>query len=176
MAAPPEDRPFLDDIVEPGLADFLGREVRLDTVVFKRTNEGKSAGHVVIGDDERLVQTLMHVVFDRAEFIHDLLVSPSLEGAAEIDADEFAEDASIDTFEIIVRKSHCSLHRLFEKIAQPLTEPPAMPSMKRLCMKTKSVTTGTTMMRAAAMISPQSELYWPESRKKAMTAVMFSCF
>ena len=31
-------------------------------------------------------------------------------------------------------------------------------------VRTKKATTGMTMIRAAAMISPQSELYWPERR------------
>jgi hypothetical protein len=46
---------------------------------------------------------------------------------------------------------------------QPLTDPLAMPSMKRRCISRKKTRTGATMRIAAAMISPQSLLYWPPS-------------
>jgi hypothetical protein len=44
---------------------------------------------------------------------------------------------------------------------QPLTEPAAMPWMKRRCMRRKKPTAGATIRMAAAMISPQSLVYCP---------------
>jgi hypothetical protein len=41
------------------------------------------------------------------------------------------------------------------------TAPAVMPSMKRRCRATKTTTTGSTMMTAAASISPQSVEYCP---------------
>jgi hypothetical protein len=51
----------------------------------------------------------VHVILDRAELLDDLLVGPALERAAEIDADQLAEDAGIDALEVIVGKLHVEL-------------------------------------------------------------------
>ena len=103
VAAPPQDRALLDDVVEPGLADLLGREVCRGAVVLERAHESEGAGDVVVGDDQRLVQPVVHVIFDRPELLHDLLVGPALERPAEIDAHQLAEHAGIDALEIIVQ-------------------------------------------------------------------------
>ena len=68
LPLPPHHRidALLDDVVEPGLADILGREVGRDAVVLERADEGEGAGHVVVGDDQRLAEPLVDVVLDRA--------------------------------------------------------------------------------------------------------------
>jgi len=108
-------------------------------------------------------QTVMDVILDGTELLHDALISPSLEGAAEIDADELAQHAGIDALRDSrpERTLAFILFRSLEvKAPQPLTEPLAMPSMKRRCIKRKKARTGATSRIAAAMISPQSLLYW----------------
>ena len=55
IAAPPQNRAVLDEVVEPGLADVLGGQIRRDAIVLKRTDEGEGAGDVVVGDDQRLL-------------------------------------------------------------------------------------------------------------------------
>ena len=101
-AAPPEDRALLDDVVEPGLADLRGREVAAVAVVRERAQEGKGAGDVVVGDDQGHVFALVDVVPDLAEFGHDAVVGPAFEGAAEIDADNFAEHAGVGALEVVI--------------------------------------------------------------------------
>jgi hypothetical protein len=48
----------------------------------------------------------MYVVIDLAQFGHDPLVGPTLEGSAQIDADDLAEDAGIDPCCVIGRECH----------------------------------------------------------------------
>ncbi len=107
-AAPPEDRTFLDDVVQPGLSDLLGGQLARITIVGERARKGEGACDVVVGDDElmvaqRHVAAVVDVVVDRPEFPEGAFVGPTLEGAAEIDADQLAEDAGIDAFGIVMR-------------------------------------------------------------------------
>ena len=50
-----------------------------------------------------------------------------------------------------------------------------MPSIKRRWSATNKMTMGKTMIRAAAMTTPQSEEYCPDKRKNDVTAVRVSC-
>src|SRR6186713_3519685 len=53
------------------------------------------------------VAALVDVVIDRPELLHDALIGPALEGSAEIDADELAENAGIDALRVVMRnRSH----------------------------------------------------------------------
>ena len=46
-------------------------------------------------------EAVMDVIFDRSELLHDALIGPAFEWPAEIDADQLAEDAGVDAFEIV---------------------------------------------------------------------------
>jgi hypothetical protein len=130
QAAPPEDGAALDDVVEPGLADLGGGERRAVAVVGQGAQEGEGAGDVVVGDDQGAgldlrIAPLVHVVGDLAQLGHDTLVRPALEGAAQVDADDLAEHAGVDTLGIVGRK--CHLH--------PFRPTEAMPPISRRCAK-----------------------------------------
>ena len=101
VAAPPQDRSALDDRVEPRLTDLLRREVRCDSVLGQRAHKGECARHIVVGDHERRIEAVMDVIFDRSELLHYALVGPPFEWPADIDADQLAEDAGVDAFEIV---------------------------------------------------------------------------
>ena len=94
--APPQDGPFLDEVVEPGLADLARRDGGIVTVVCHRANEGERPGDVVIGDDERHTQPVMDVVVDVADPLLDRFVGPALDRAPEVHADELPEHAGVD--------------------------------------------------------------------------------
>ena len=53
VAAPPQDRAMLDDVVEPGLADLARRDVAARPMILERPDEGEGPGDVVVGDDQR---------------------------------------------------------------------------------------------------------------------------
>ncbi len=106
VAAPPQDRSLLDEVVEPGAADVARAEVRRDAVVLEGADEGEGAGHVVVGDHERLAEPLVDVVLDRAELAHDPLVGPSLERPPEIDPDQLAQHPGIDALEVVLGDRH----------------------------------------------------------------------
>ncbi len=103
---PPEDGPLRDDVVEPGLTDLARTEVAAVGVVRQRAQERERAGDVIIGDDQRLSEALMDVAGHLAQLSHDALIRPAFERPPHIDANEFAEHARIDTFEIVRREGH----------------------------------------------------------------------
>jgi hypothetical protein len=104
VAAPPQDRAILDDVVEPGFADLTRRDVGSRAMVLESANEGKRAGNVIVGDDERAGKALVHIVLDRTKLVHDPLIGPTLERAPEIDADQLAEHRRIGALGIVLRK------------------------------------------------------------------------
>ena len=106
VAAPPENRALLDDIVEPGLTDLLGGKVRPRAVVLERADEGERSRDVVVGHDQRAIEALMHVIFDRPELSDDALIGPVLERPAEVDADQLAEHGGVGALEWSEQFSH----------------------------------------------------------------------
>jgi hypothetical protein len=64
VAAPPQNRALLDDRIEPGLADFLGREICFDPVLVESAHESERARDIVVGNYQRHVETVMNVIFD----------------------------------------------------------------------------------------------------------------
>ena len=77
------------------------------TIVFvERPQKRKGPRDIVVGHHERHVQTVVHVIVDRAEFLHDALVRPVFERTPEKDTNQLAEHAGIDTFEVIIGKLH----------------------------------------------------------------------
>ena len=75
-----------------------GRQIGRIALVLQRAQEGEGAGDVVIGHHQRHVEPLVDIVIDLAAVLHDLLVGPAFDRAAEIDADELAEHPGIDAF------------------------------------------------------------------------------
>src|SRR5579883_392913 len=59
IAAPPEDRALLDNVIQPSLADFGCAEIGLGAVVLELANEGERPGNVVVRDDQRAVELVM---------------------------------------------------------------------------------------------------------------------
>ena len=59
-------------------------------VVLQRADEGESAGDIIVGDDQRSVQFVVHIVIDLAQVLADGLVGPAFKGASQIDADNLA--------------------------------------------------------------------------------------
>ncbi len=107
--APPQDRAALDDVVEPGVADLRGGQARRIPVVRERADKGEGAADVVVGDDQRLAEPLVHVGAHLAELGEDPLVEPALERAAEVDADHLAEHAGVDAFQVVDGELQASL-------------------------------------------------------------------
>ena len=105
VSAPPEDRAALDKVVEPRLADLPRREIGARAVILERADECEGSCDVVVGDDQRTVQPLVDIVLDRAEFAHDPLIRPTLEGPPEIDANELAEHSRVSALRIVWRES-----------------------------------------------------------------------
>jgi hypothetical protein len=108
---PPERRPVLDDVVEPGLPDLGRRELQRVAVVRQRAQERQRAGDVVIGLHERAAPLLrgdlgasVDVVVDLPELRLDALVRPPLERTAEVDADDLAQDAGVDPLRVAGRE------------------------------------------------------------------------
>ena len=99
--APPQDRTPLDEVVQPRLSYLGRRQVEPVAVVGKRAQKGESTRDVVVRDDKRNLKPLVDIVGDLAQSLHDLIVGPPFEGAAQIDADHFAEHARIDAFQIV---------------------------------------------------------------------------
>ena len=131
-AAPPKDGAFLDDVVEPALPDLRGCDGAAVAVVGQGAQEGEGARDVVVGDDKGDVQIFVNVVVDFTEPLAENLVGPALEGAAEVDADQFAEDAGVDAFAVVEWDCHWLLpgrwrrppfsgERRFETILKPAT-------------------------------------------------------
>ena len=75
-------------------------------MIGERTQEGESAGDVIVGDDEGFVQFVMHVVPDLSQLFLNFFHHPAFEWAAQINTDDFTENTGIDTFEIIVGERH----------------------------------------------------------------------
>ncbi len=64
-------------------------------MILERADEGERPGDVVVGDDQRTVETLVDIVLDRPELVDDPLIRPALERPAEIDADQLAEHGGV---------------------------------------------------------------------------------
>ena len=119
--APPQDRLVLDDVVQPGAPDLFAAQVVAAGVVLERADEGERAGDVVVGDDQGLIQALVHVIPDLAQLRRDAFVAPAFKRPAQVDADHLAQHARIHPFEIILRKlaHHLSIHQSCFFTAQP---------------------------------------------------------
>ncbi len=70
-------------------------------MILERANEGECARDVVVGDDQRTVEPVVNIIFDRPKLLDDPGVGPVLERPAEIDADQFAENRRIGAFRIV---------------------------------------------------------------------------
>ena len=112
--APPEDGALLDQVVEPGLANLLCRDIPGDPVVFQRSHEGEGAGNIVIRLDEGLAQTTVDVVVDLTEFVHDSTVRPTLERSAQVHANDFTQDAGVDAFFVVIGDWHWETSQTME--------------------------------------------------------------
>ncbi len=119
QAAPPQDGLVLDQVIEPGLADLRGGDLAREAVVGQCADEGESTGDVIIGDDQRHAQPLVHVAADLAQFGHNALITPALEGAAQIHADDLAQHSGVDAFEIIRWKCQIGWFPLIYKSSSP---------------------------------------------------------
>ena len=95
-AAPPEDGPVFDDVVEPGLADLLRRHLRGEAVVLHGTEEGEGARQVVVSHDEGKVQLIVDIIGNLAEPVDDGLVGPALHRVAQIHADHLTQNTGVD--------------------------------------------------------------------------------
>jgi hypothetical protein len=73
-------------------------------VVQERAEEEEGSRDVVIGDDQRNAQLLVHVIPHLAKAPHDAFVAPALERPPQIDSDDLAEHSGVDTFRVVVRK------------------------------------------------------------------------
>src|SRR5271170_2486009 len=101
VAAPPEYGALLDDVVEPRLPDFPRGEVRPRPMVLERADEGERSGDVVISYNQRAIEAIVNVIFDRSELSDDALIGPVLERPAEVHADQLAEHGGICAVEIV---------------------------------------------------------------------------
>ena len=84
----PEDRFLLNGVVKPCLSNFLSREICRDAMLCQCADEDEYAGHVVIRDHQGGVESIMNVAANVAQFLHNSLMCPSLEGSTKIDPDE----------------------------------------------------------------------------------------
>ena len=85
------------------MADLRRRNLRVVAVIFQRPYESEGAGDVVISDDQRDVQFVVNVVVDLAQVFCDRFEGPAFKWAAQVNADELAQHASVDAFQIIRR-------------------------------------------------------------------------
>ena len=99
--APPEDGAFLDQVVEPGAADVACGQILLEVVVLHRPHKGERPRNVVVGNHQRHVQHVVHVVVDLAQVLIDHLDGPTFEGASQIDADNLAQHARVDALGVV---------------------------------------------------------------------------
>ena len=53
-----------DEVVEPGLPDLRRRQIAAVAVIRQRTQKGKRARNIVVGDDQRHIALLVDVVVD----------------------------------------------------------------------------------------------------------------
>jgi len=88
-APPPEDGFLLDSVVKPCLANLLSREIWRVAMLCQCADEDECAGNIVIRDHQRGVDSIMDVVVNMAQFLHDALVCPSLEGSTKVDPTSF---------------------------------------------------------------------------------------
>ena len=101
--APPQHGAVLDEVVEPGLPDLRRGQVGVAAVILERPQERERAADVVVGDDERYADLVVHVVVDLAELVFDATVGPALERAPEIDPHDLSEHARVDALLIVLR-------------------------------------------------------------------------
>ena len=102
QAAPPQHGALLDQVVEPGAPDVGRAEVGAASEVFQRANEGERARDVVVGDDQRHAEALVHIVGDLTELALDARELPALERAPQVDADDLSQHARVDAFRIVL--------------------------------------------------------------------------
>ena len=123
-AAPPQDGLVLDDVVEPGLADLARAQGRIVTVVLQRPEENERARQVVVRHDQRHAHLVVDEVGDLAETFPDRRVAPALHRAPQVDADQLAEHAGVDTLaDLPAQPGH-------DGVPYPLRAPEISPSMK----------------------------------------------
>src|ERR1700677_3559401 len=101
VAAPPENGALFDEVVEPRLPDFPRGQVRARAVVLERAGEGERSSDVVVGHDQRPIEAIVNVIFDRSELADDSLICPVLERPAQVHADQLAEHGGISAVEIV---------------------------------------------------------------------------
>ena len=106
VPSPPEDGPFLDDVILPGPADGCRCEVIRPLAILECSDEGERTRDVVVGHDKRVTEAVMNKVCDLTEFAQDPFIGPPFERAPEVDPDQLAEDAGVDAFDVVLRESH----------------------------------------------------------------------
>ena len=76
-------------------------------MVLQRPEEHERARQVVVGHDQRHAHLVVDVVGDLAEPLPDRPVAPALHGASQVDADQLAEHAGVDTLaDLLVQLNH----------------------------------------------------------------------
>jgi hypothetical protein len=101
VAAPPEDSPSFNDIVQPGFADLFGGEIGSHSMLFECSDEGECAGDIVVDHDTGKVELLVDIVVDGSEFLQDVLIGPAFEWPAEVDTNQLSKNASVDFVKVI---------------------------------------------------------------------------
>ena len=70
-------------------------------MVFKGANEGEGACDVIIGNDKRQVQLVVHIARYVAKGLLDPRVGPSFKRPPQIDADQLSKNPGIDALKIV---------------------------------------------------------------------------
>ena len=105
-SSPPQDCAFLNDVVQPALSDLRRSDVTTVAIVGQGAQKGECSGDVVVGDDQRYIQMLVDIVVDLAKLFVKHFIGPPFEGPAQIDANQFAQYAGIDSFCVVDRNGH----------------------------------------------------------------------
>ena len=77
-------------------------------MILKGANESEGSADVVVGHDQRRVETLTDVAANLAQLREDAIKRPTLERAAEVDADDLPEDARVDPLNVVARQTAVS--------------------------------------------------------------------
>ena len=104
--APPKDRALFDNVVQPTLPDLRRRYRTAVAVVGQCAQKCKRAGNIIVGDNQGHVQMLVDIIVDLAEMFTEHLVGPALERPAQVDADQLAQHAGVDSFSVVARNCH----------------------------------------------------------------------
>ena len=87
---PPQNTAPLNQIIKPAFANLFWRDFRVVCVIFKCSNKREGAGNIVVGNDERHVKFVVHIVFNVAKLPLNMLVGPSFKRPPQIDTDDLA--------------------------------------------------------------------------------------